>query len=59
MKCEDQLDEWLWKLNLYESELKRAIRVIEILRNEGNWSKDQIEEIDKKIEELQNVLIPY
>jgi hypothetical protein len=56
---EKSLEEWITKLHDLETGLNKAIKIIKVLKQSNNWSTEHLKEIDSKISELENILIPF
>lgn len=50
---------WQDRATELEFGIEKAIKTIKVLRDSGNWSYGQKSEINQKIEELENILIPF
>jgi hypothetical protein len=59
MKPEDSLKLWLERSSELEQGLLEAVKVIKTLQNSANWPPSQKREIQAKIEELENILVPF
>jgi ribosome recycling factor len=59
MSPEDSLRMWVERVTELENGLEEAIAVIRKLRNAAQWSGDQQRQIDKKIEKLTNIWVPF
>jgi hypothetical protein len=59
MKCEDELQMWLTRVDQFQEAIIESLQVIETLRDRGNFTPQQKGEITSKIQEIQSVLIPF
>jgi len=59
MTPEDSLKSWLSRVQELEEGLEEAIRVITALRDRAEWSTQQKEQINQRIDKLTNIMVPF
>ena len=59
MTPDDSLKMWINRNKEFEEAIEEAIKIIKILRDSAQWTGSQRAEIDKKIQKLEDVLIPF
>lgn len=59
MTDKERLNMWLVRAHALESSLEEAIKVIKTLRDVVQWSSSYKAEIDEKIREFEDALIPF
>jgi len=55
----NSLESWIKRLSDLEEGLNSAIKALKRLEKAANWSPQQRQQIQDKIQELENVLIPF
>jgi hypothetical protein len=59
MEPEDSLKDWTERVTELEDALQEAIKTIIVLQNAAEWTGAQRDEIQKKIDKLENVYLPF
>ena len=59
MEPQDSLEEWTKRVTELEDALVEAIKTIIVLQNAAEWTGAQRDEIQKKIDKLENVYLPF
>ena len=59
MEPEDSLEEWTKRIKELEDALVEAIKTIIVLQNGAEWTGAQRAEIQKKIDKLENIYLPF
>ena len=59
MEPQDSLEEWTKRVTELEDALVEAIKTIIVLQNAAEWTGTQRDEIQKKIDKLENVYLPF
>ena len=59
MDKQQSLEMWIDRVTELEEGIQLAIKIIQVLRANASWSGSQLAEIDRKLEELENKLVPF